>query len=47
MLFAIGYSLKHLYLGRTEILRIILKHRGIDVEYLFQSLMMFGKQPSS
>ena len=37
MLFAIGYSLKHLYLGGTEILRIILKHRGIDVEYLFET----------
>ena len=41
MLFAIGYSLKHLYLGGTEILRIILKHRGIDVEDLFQSQMIY------
>ena len=37
MLLTISYRLEHLYLGRTEIFRIILKHRGVDVQYLLET----------
>lgn len=37
MLLTISYRLEQLYLGRTEIFRIILKHRGIDIQYLLET----------
>ena len=36
MLLTMGYRLEHLYLCGAQQLRKILKHRGIDVQYLQQ-----------
>lgn len=37
MLLTMGYRLEHLYLCGAQRLRIILKHRGIDVQHLLQT----------
>ena len=37
MLLTMGYRLEHLYLCGAQRFRKILKHRGIDVQYLLQT----------
>lgn len=37
MLLTMGYRLEHLYLCGAQRLRIILKHRGVDIQYLLQT----------